>query len=111
MDYMERDAKVTKVVFRKTPYGVVFAMLPEEPSDYEGRYCVCFDYNGGHSSANYLGCIATSTPATPKEYEKIKTYMENSYGYNLKVYRRRTSRMYDTFLNNVRANYGLDGER
>ncbi len=81
-------AEKVKVVFRKDRDGTVFALFPYEAADDQG-HCTCFQHVGQHSAADYAGCIATSVPATTKEYAPLKRELEGR-GYEVTVIRRRS---------------------
>jgi hypothetical protein len=93
---MEKDTHITDIVFRVEKSGdfkgTVFALFPHECS--HGYMVNCYQHVGQHSSANYQGCIASSRPATPKEYADLKAEMD-SLGYNIRIVKRQN---YDKFL-------------
>lgn len=74
-----------KAVFRKDKEGVVFAMFPHEAADNSG-HCTSYDRVGGHSAADYNGCMRASKPAKPEEYAPILGELE-SRGYTVQVVR------------------------
>lgn len=88
---MEKDIEITEVIFRvdksKDFKGTVFALLPHECCDNKGNV-TSYQHVGQHSGACYLGCIASSRPATELEYADLKKEMEG-LGYNLKVIKKR----------------------
>ena len=79
---------LTAVVFRKwrsAPHTIL-VLFPEID---EGQgLCSSYDHIGQHAGANYLACVARTTPATPAEYADLKAELE-SIGYNLRVIKRR----------------------
>lgn len=79
----------TKVVFRKYKDGSILALFPST------GYGLCliesYMHIGQHGGADYNGCILDTKPATPAEYQELKTELE-SLGYNLKVIKRRSNR-------------------
>ena len=79
----------TIVIFRKDRDGdkACFALFPELPADYHGRYCTCFQHVGQHCAADYRGCVANSHPAKPVEYADLQTELEQR-GYELDIRRR-----------------------
>ena len=84
------DTEITKVVFRKFKQGGdTLALFPE----IEHNYFLCSSYQhiGQHGGADYQGCIAISTPATPEEYAPLQSELQ-SIGYNLKIMQRRNSK-------------------
>ncbi len=105
---MEQDNPVTDVVFRADKSGdfkdVVFAMLPHEVDDRNG-HVTSYQHVGQHSSANYVGCIADSRPATEAEYSDLKAEMEN-LGYNLNVVQKQNTDKYIASWDAVRKMLG-----
>lgn len=89
---MKRDKEKTTVIFRKwkvqTDPGDIIALFPwveESP----GR-CSSFEHVGQHGRADYCGVIRLTTPATPAEYADLKRELEQYYGYNLTIRKRRS---------------------
>jgi hypothetical protein len=81
---------VTEVIFRKYKNGnkEIIALFPYVC---ETRFGTCESYMhiGQHGTADYLGVMQDTKPATPAEYADLKAELEN-YGpaeanYNLKV--------------------------
>ncbi len=95
---MEKDNYITDVIFRvdksKDFKRTVFALLPHDVSTLQGSVG-CYQHVGQHSSADYRHCIATSRPATEKEYADLKAEMESGHGYNFKVIKKQN---YDKYL-------------
>lgn len=81
---------MTPVVFRKLKDGGdILALLPAE--DAGQGYCMSYQHVGQHSGADYTGCIAITTPATPEEYKGLLAELV-SIGYDdLKIYKRSPS--------------------
>jgi len=83
----ESDNEKTKILFlvnEKDPENPdVFAYFPEENFDSKGEYKTAYSHIGQHSAVhpNYA---EESRPATPEEYQDLKTELE-SIGYNLNV--------------------------
>jgi hypothetical protein len=97
MKRSRRETKVvetTVVIFRMDRQGIVFALLPELPTDIHGVYCTCYEHVGQHSSADYHGCIASSRPATPTEYGDLLIELERR-GYHVDARRRATPVMHE----------------
>ena len=90
----------TKVIFRTDEEGIVFTLFPEEVADLEG-HCMCYERVGQHHSADYLLCIWSSRPATKEEYHGLMVVLQR-IGYDLEIYKRRSSKMRDTFLARLR---------
>ena len=84
---MEKDKETTDMVFRvdktKDFKGTVFALFPHEVCDFKGNV-TSYQHVGQHGGANYGHCIATSRPATEKEYADLKKELEG-FGYNINV--------------------------
>ena len=86
---IEIEPQETKVVFRKWPNGGILALFPQED---EGQgCCLSYEHVGQHGPADYAGCIAATTWATPYEYAPLFDEL-SSIGYRLKVYKRRPRR-------------------
>mgnify|MGYP001599051550 CR=1 FL=1 len=89
---MKPDKDLTAVVFRvwnqwagnRSLY--VFALFPE--IDEGGGLCSSYEHVGQHGAADYQGCIARTTPATPAEYADLRAELEG-LGYNLRIMKRR----------------------
>jgi hypothetical protein len=78
----------TRVIFRVNKAGGdVYALMPDDQATAEG-YVTCYQIVGGHCSANYPRCIATSRPAKADEYAEVRAALERQ-GYNLRVVSRR----------------------
>jgi hypothetical protein len=100
---LEKDTHETPVLFRisRAPkkYGdEVTAVLPCEPADYAGLYTTCFSVIGGHGSCSH-DWLRTTRPATPAEYaETLRVLLS----YDVKVYKRTTTKHRQTFNETVR---------
>lgn len=81
---MEKDAEITKVVFRKWADGGIIALFPEET--WVGC-CMSYEHVGQHGGADYVGIVQQTKLATATEYADLKEELE-SLGYNLQVYKR-----------------------
>ena len=88
MDTNEPDSEETVVIFRYSE-DEVYALMPEDPADFDGRLCTCYQHIGQHSDADYNYCIATSRPATPEEYAPLAEELRR-IGYRLKIRERAT---------------------
>jgi hypothetical protein len=86
----------TVVIFRKdrTGWRDCFALFPELPADNYGHFCESYQHVGQHATADYVGCIANSDPATPGEYRDLFEELERR-GYNLVVKQRATPEMHE----------------
>ena len=75
------------VIFRvwKSQEKECFALLPDE-SWGKGE---CSIYTPDvHCGIDYHVAIRKSRPATPEEYAELKSYMEEKYQYDFKIYKR-----------------------
>ncbi len=83
---MPRDTTPTVVIFRTDlgRHGAVVALFPELPADVLGRFCLCYQHLGQHSSADTTVVIAQTRPAKPNEYAELKRELE-SIGYELDI--------------------------
>lgn len=86
--------ETTVVIFRVDREGVVFALFPELPSDYQGFYCTCYQQVGQHCAADYYGCIANSRPATPAEYAELFAELQRR-GCEMEIRQRVSSAMHE----------------
>ena len=86
--------ETTVVIFRVDRIGVVFALFPELPADYQGLYCTCYQHVGQHCSADYYGFIADSRPATPAEYASLFAELKQR-DYKMTIRQRATSAMHE----------------
>lgn len=87
-----QDTEVTPVLFRADRAGSwkgsVTAVFPCDPADVNGYEMGCFAHVGQHSGCTRMW-LATTRPATPKEYADLKRELESApYGYRLKIYAR-----------------------
>jgi len=95
---MEKDNYKTDVVFRvdttKDFKGDVIAVLPHEVHCLNGNVGY-YVHVGQHSHGDYQRLIQTSRLATKQEAKDLKAEMENNYGYNFNILKRRN---YDKYL-------------
>ena len=80
------------VIFRVDPQnegGDVYALFPECP--FGDNFCMSFQHVGGHSAADYQGCIERSRPAKPEEYADLLAELIR-IGYDDLVVRERATR-------------------
>ena len=94
---MERDTHITEVVFRKYKSGFdkgeILALFPYEIAT--GHLVNCYQFCGQHGSADYFHCVGTLTvPATEEESADLKKHLEENFGYNLKVLKKRDYNKY-----------------
>jgi hypothetical protein len=94
---MEKDTHITEVIFRKYKSGFdkgeILALFPYSIST--DSFVDCYQFCGQHGSANYNHCVDMTTLATDEESKDLKQHLEKSFGYNLKVIKRRN---YDKYL-------------
>lgn len=94
------DSQKTKVIFRKwnksiDPKEGIIAIFPEEIA-WTRSMCDCEAWervNEFGETDNWSPCVPEvvikgSKPASESEYEGDKNYLENHYGFNLKVLKR-----------------------
>jgi len=72
----------TLTIFRKFKEGDIIALFPE--IEHHWPFCSSYQHIGQHSGADYEGLIQITKPATPEEYNDLKTELE-SIGYNIKI--------------------------
>lgn len=87
------DAEITKVIFRKWNKSVdknqgIIAIFPEEIGTMSCYTCSSWEWVGEHGACDPQLVIKSSKPATESEYQEVKNYLENHYGYNLEVIQR-----------------------
>ena len=93
------DTQKTKVIFRKwnkdtDPKQGIIAIFPEEIVTMSICDCDSWERVGEYGEHNvWSPCqpevvIKGSKPATDSEYQEDKKYLEDYYGYNLKVLKR-----------------------
>ena len=86
-------SRKTPVVFRKWNNGDIIALFPMIQADNQGLLCTSYMHIGQHGGASYWRVIAQTVPATPAEYADLLVELK-AIGYdNLRVMRRRSSRM------------------
>ena len=94
---MEKDTHITEVVFRvyKSGFdkGEVLALFPYSIAT--DHFVDCYQFCGQHGSADYDHCVNQTRLATEEEAAGMKKHLEEHYGYNLKVVKRRN---YDKYL-------------
>lgn len=75
------------VIFRKfKKEGDVIALFPNIPADHKGN-CMSYQHVGQHGAADYRGCIKSTVPATPEEYNGLEKELRN-IGYDLVIRKR-----------------------
>lgn len=95
------DTQKTKVIFRKwnkdiDPKQGIIAIFPEEIATGYMSICYCDSWErvGEYGDINvWCPCVPEvvikgSKPATESEYLEDKNFLENHYGFNLKVLKR-----------------------
>ena len=90
---METDIKETMVIFRKYKpkhnfgrKGVIVALFPEIPFTHDRSTCQCYEFCGQHGEADYGHIVRVmTTKAMPEEYQELKKYLEDDFGYNFNV--------------------------
>ena len=87
------NTEITKVIFRKWNKSVdkkqgIIAIFPEEIGTMSPYTCSSWEWVGEHGACDPAGVIKNSKPATESEYNEVKNFLENYYGYKLKVIQR-----------------------
>ena len=87
------DTEITKVIFRKWNKSVdkkqgIIAIFPEEIGTMTSYTCSSWEWVGEHGACDPVLVIKGSNPATEIEYQEVKNYLENHYGYKLEVIQR-----------------------
>ena len=87
------DTESTKVIFRKWNKLVdknqgIIAIFPEDLGTMSPYTCNSWEWVGEHSACDPVLVIKSSKPATKSEYQEVKNYLENHYGYKLEVIQR-----------------------
>ncbi len=72
----------------------LFALFPEEPANWPGTLCSCYDLQDGHTGADYEWCIQMSKPATGPDAERILEALARTGYDNLKVIKRASHTQY-----------------
>ncbi len=97
-----KKEKKTPVIFRKYKEGDVIALFPTHPGTNDPMTCSSYQRLGQHSSADYFGTIGVTKPATPEEYESLRSELQNVVGYDLRVITRSNGNHYLDRLKAVR---------
>ena len=87
------DTESTKVIFRKWNKAIdknqgIIAIFPEEVGTMSCYTCNSWEWVGEHGACDPAGVIKNSKPATEGEYNEVKNFLENHYGYKLEVIQR-----------------------
>lgn len=87
------DTEITKVIFRKWNKSVsknqeIIAIFPEEVGTMSCYTCSSWERVGEHGACDPQEVIKNSKPATESEYNEVKNFLENHYGYKLEVIQR-----------------------
>ncbi len=100
---MEKDNFVTEVIFRKYKSDDIIALFPYEVENFSGDIS-SYMHVGQHGIAEYNHVIKNTKLATEEEYKVLKHELENEFGYNLKVIRKRNYNKYIQNYNNRNIN-------
>jgi hypothetical protein len=91
---MEKDKKITKVIFREF-YGRrgtgTIAIFPENSGSSE-RFCLSYEHVGQHGDCEPVWIIDITHPSKLDQYKDLYEELQ-SLGYNLKVCNRYTHAM------------------
>lgn len=85
---MEKDTEKTPVIFR-IYRGEVCAYFPAEPYDISGALITCYAHVGQHGAAD-ISFLSKGRLATAFEYADLRDELEDFFGYNLEIYKKRT---------------------
>ena len=88
--------KQIPVIMRKDSDGVVYALFPTLPATMDVDMCTAYARVGQHHTANLDGCIRTSQPAKPDEYESLLAELQDIYCGELIVRQRVSHKMYNS---------------
>lgn len=93
---MEKDTKVTSVLFRVERSGdfkgSIFAIFPYERYKNE-RFVEGYAHIGQHFAGDYDFLMRSSREATEAEYKELKAELERFFGYNFRIIRRAHRRL------------------
>ena len=92
---MKKDIEKTDVIFRKEKDGTIIAIFPHNVFDLAGNVG-CYAHLGQHGGASYNWCIEKTILAKPLEYKNLCNELEQYYGYNLRILKKRN---YTKYLN------------
>ena len=93
---------MTPVMFRRWRDGGIIALFPEIPADLTGGV-MAYEHVGQHGAADYSLVMARTVPARPGDYADLLRELAEPVGYDdLRVYRRRTRHMADSYRAEVR---------
>lgn len=86
---MKQKRILTPVIFRKYANGQVIALFPADCGTNDPYTCSSYMHVGQHGSADPLGVIEDTVPATPEEFAALKQELESEpYRYAFKIYKR-----------------------
>lgn len=87
--------ETTLVVFRRwRDTGSIIALLPADPSDINGWYCLSYERIGQHSGADYQGVVHATRPATDEEAASLAEELTR-IGYNLQPIKRASQAVHE----------------
>jgi hypothetical protein len=92
-----------KVIFRKENNGSICAIFPYILADRHN--ITIWDDVSGHGACSFSYATMHSKPASPDEYARSKSILENVYGYKLEVIKRMPS--YKSFLRYAKTACGI----
>jgi hypothetical protein len=94
---MTTETPLTKVIFRKwAKCDSIIAIFPEVVSTDNPYECESWTYIGEHGSCAPYWVISDTVPASPDEYAWHKKFLEEHYGYKLKVITRNRYKFLET---------------
>ena len=90
---MKIDTEKTDVMFRKEKDGTIIAIFPHNVWDFAGNVA-CYAHLGQHGGASYNWYIEKTKLAKPEEYQDLKNELEQNYGYNFHILKKRNYQKY-----------------
>lgn len=81
-------AATTKTVFRKYPDGQIIALFPDIPWSGRRGEVTSYMHLGQHGAADYSHVVATTKPATEKEYAGLLDELRLTGYENIKIMKR-----------------------
>ena len=80
--------KTTRVVFRRYPDGQVIALFPDIPWSGRRGETTSYMHVGQHGAADYSHVVATTKPATGKEYAGLLDELRQTGYDNMRIVKR-----------------------
>lgn len=87
--------KTTRVIFRRYPDGQVITLFPDIPWSRRRGEITSYMHVGQHGAADYSHVIATTEPATEKEYAGLLNELRQTGYDNTRIVKRAKIQNYD----------------